>query len=296
MEFREIKTFQTVASLLSFNRAADVLNYAQSTVSAQIKSLENDLGYELFKRMGKKIKLTEAGLNLLEYSQKLINIEKEIKAKISGIKNPFGSISVKSPQSISTYFLPEIFKDFQVMFPNVSFEIDWCTHYSLKDAFKSNITDVAFLITDKFSDNTLHSEEICSMPLSWIVNPNNALAQKSSFSLKDLKEQILLIPKSDCSYELNLKKAMLQHQLEPRMKVEVNSIEAIKQMIIAGRGITLIPTVAVQSELKAKKLVSLSWEKPDFKTQLYLISKKETFLPQPLEAFIIMVKSLYGNE
>ena len=72
MEFRELKTFQVVASLLSFSKAAKILNYAQSTISSQMKSLENDLGYSLFLRKGNKIQLTKVGISLLEYTQKFI--------------------------------------------------------------------------------------------------------------------------------------------------------------------------------------------------------------------------------
>jgi len=63
MEFRELKTFQVAASLLSFNKAANVLHYAQSTISSQIQSLENSLGEALFLRSGNKISLTLLVLN-----------------------------------------------------------------------------------------------------------------------------------------------------------------------------------------------------------------------------------------
>jgi len=69
MEFRELKTFQVVASLLSFNKASEVLHLAQSTVSAQIQSLEQSLGKELFHRNGKTISFTPAGVKLLSHVQ-----------------------------------------------------------------------------------------------------------------------------------------------------------------------------------------------------------------------------------
>ena len=69
MEFRELKTFQVVASLLSFSNAANVLHMAQSTVSAQIRSLEYSLGKDLFVRSGKKVSLTSAGVKLMDYTQ-----------------------------------------------------------------------------------------------------------------------------------------------------------------------------------------------------------------------------------
>ncbi len=87
MELRQLKTFRTVATLLSFHRAADVLNYAQSTISAQIRALEEDLGVRLFDRLGKRIVLTDAGELLSQYAQKMLDIEaatlSDVKAGIS---------------------------------------------------------------------------------------------------------------------------------------------------------------------------------------------------------------------
>ena len=60
MELRQLKTFQTVATLLNFNRSAQVLNYSQSAVSTQIQLLEEELGVSLFDRLGKSVRLTEA--------------------------------------------------------------------------------------------------------------------------------------------------------------------------------------------------------------------------------------------
>ncbi len=64
MDLQRLRTFRTTATLMNFNRAAEVLNYSQSTVSAQIKSLENEFGIMLFKRIGKAVQLTEAGARI----------------------------------------------------------------------------------------------------------------------------------------------------------------------------------------------------------------------------------------
>jgi DNA-binding transcriptional LysR family regulator len=75
MELRQLKTFLTVSQLLSFNRAAGSLNYAQSTVSAQIKALEDELAVPLFDRLGKRVVLTEAGDLLARYARKMLDME-----------------------------------------------------------------------------------------------------------------------------------------------------------------------------------------------------------------------------
>ena len=99
MELRQLKTFQTVARLLNFNRAAEILNYSQSAVSTQIKLLEEELGVSLFDRLGKSVCLTEAGHMLVQYSQKMLDIEKETLAKVSGWEEPQGS-NGKSSEAI----------------------------------------------------------------------------------------------------------------------------------------------------------------------------------------------------
>ena len=108
MELRELKTFQKVAILLSFNLAADALHYAQSTVSAQIKSLEDDLGVPLFHRLGKKISLTEAGENLLKHSQRLLAMVEETYTATTGRGMLEGSLSIRVPQTVAAYYLPDI--------------------------------------------------------------------------------------------------------------------------------------------------------------------------------------------
>ena len=71
MEIKHLKTFEAVARTLNFTKAAEELHYVQSSVSAQIQSLENDLGVPLFDRMGRTIRLTEAGQRLLKYAVKI---------------------------------------------------------------------------------------------------------------------------------------------------------------------------------------------------------------------------------
>ena len=77
MELRQLRTFQTVANLLNFHQAAHVLHYSQSTVSAQIHALEEDLNTTLFDRLPKRIMLTEAGQRLLQYTERILSLTEE---------------------------------------------------------------------------------------------------------------------------------------------------------------------------------------------------------------------------
>jgi DNA-binding transcriptional LysR family regulator len=96
MDLYKLKTFKTVAAFLNFNQAARYLNCAQSTVSNQIKSLEDEMGAIFFKRMGKKVQLTTAGEKMVGYANKLLSMEQEALADITG-KNHRGSGKFHAP-------------------------------------------------------------------------------------------------------------------------------------------------------------------------------------------------------
>lgn len=294
MEFRELKTFQVVASLLSFNNAANVLHLAQSTVSAQIRSLENSLGKELFIRSGKKISLTPEGVKLLDYTQKLINIEKEIQSVFGELNDQYGTLTIKTPQTVSTCFLPDIIKDFQFIFPKVGFDIDWCTSFNLVDIFKAGIIDLAFLITDQFEDKKLIVEEITKIKIILTAHPDDELLKNKRISIKDLNNQTIIYAKSDCNYIKILQKMLIQFDVKPKKLIAINSLDAIKKLLLLHNGIAFLPEMVVYDELNKGILKSLNWTGDDFNAKLIMIWSKEKHISEPLNAFMMMMKKRYG--
>jgi DNA-binding transcriptional LysR family regulator len=293
MEFRELKSFQAVASLSSFSKAAKVLNYAQSTVSSQIQSLENSLGKALFVRNGNKISLTLAGVNLLNYTQRLINIEKEILSNFKNIDEMLGSLTIKTPQSISACFFPSLIKEFQMLFPKIGFDIDWCTDYNLNDIFNSGVIDLAFLITDNFEDKYLQVEELTNINLVLVVHPQDELLKQKVVVLNDLNGKTMIYAKSDCSYKKILQKMILFANVELKKSIEINSMDAIKRLLILGNGIALLPEMMIQEELEQGLLKSVNWKGPAFNAKLFMIWNKEKHLSEPLKAFMYMVRKMF---
>jgi DNA-binding transcriptional LysR family regulator len=292
MEFRELKTFQAVASLLSFNKAADILNYAQSTVSSQIQSLENSLGAELFYRHGNKIAITPAGERLLDFTQRLLNIEKEILSNFKTLNDKHGSLTIKTPQSVTSYYFPLLFKEFQLLFPKIGFDIDWCTSYNLSDIFNSGLIDLAFLITDGFKDNTLECEPLADIKLVLAAHPENELQKRKNISLFDLNNQTLIFSKSDCNYKKILQKMIIEANVVPKNVIEINSMEAIKQLLILGNGIALVPEMTIKTELETGVLKAFNWKGPAFNAKLLMIWHKEKRQSEPLKAFIYMTRKM----
>ena len=176
MEIRHLKTFMKVAHLLNFNQAAKALNCSQSTVSAQIKLLEEELDVLLFDRLGKKIALTDAGGKLIRYARKMIDIEKETFSEITGNGEPVGEISIRAPQSVGTYLIPEVLEVFRRSYPGAGFNIETCSIVSLKNELRSGIVDVAFLLSDEAAVKGFQTEVLRTEPLVLIAGPGHRLA------------------------------------------------------------------------------------------------------------------------
>ncbi len=295
MEFRELKTFQVVATLLSFNKAADVLHLAQSTVSAQIRSLENSLGKELFLRAGKTISLTPAGIKLSSYTQRLVNIEKEIQSVLGNLDDKYGNLTIKTPQTVSTYFFPDLIKEFQLLFPKVGFNIDWCTSYNLVDILNSGTIDLAFLITDSFVEKNLHTEEITKIKMVLAVHPQDELLRNKKVTIQDLNDKTLLFAKSDCNYGKIMQKMLLQSDIKPRKIIGINSLDAIKKILILGSGVAFLPEIVIADELKKGLLQTLNWSGTNFGSKLIMIWSREKHISEALHAFMMMIKKRYSS-
>lgn len=292
MELRQLKTFQTVARLLNFNRAAQILNYSQSAVSAQIQVLEEELGVPLFDRLGKSVRLTEAGHMLVQYSQKMLDIEKEIFANVSGWKEPHGSISIRIPQSVGTYLLPSVLSAFHTKFPKVGFDISTCAYHSLQHELKTGITDVAFLLADSIHFSELKVELLRIEPLVLVSGPDHPLAKQSTMHIQDLGGQSIYLPKHDCNYKMLFEQILAEENVDSATFIELNSIEAIKQCVIKGIGITMIPKMAVEQEITQKKLTVLPWSKEKLETAILMIWHKDKWLSPTVQAFMDTVKEV----
>lgn len=296
MEFRELKTFHVVARLLSFNKAARVLHYAQSTVSSQIQSLENSLGETLFNRTGNKICLTPAGVMLLKYTQRLINIESEILSNFKDLNETSGNLIITTPHSVAAYYLPPVIKEFQQKYPNICFEFDSCVGYNFNDIFNAGLVDVAFLFNSNFSDKHLHVEELTKVNLVFVANPKDNTFDGVIESIDDFHDKTLLLSKSDCSYRMIFEKMLMRADVKLRKIQEVNSPEATKRILEQGyKGVALLPEITVQDQLVKGTLKCIQWNGQPFNAKLFMIWKKEKFQTEATKVFVQAVRKHFNK-
>ena len=291
MDLQRLQTFRTVATLMNFNQASEVLHCSQSTVSAQIKTLENEIGILLFKRIGKAVQLTEAGAKMLTYADKLLAIKEEALADVTGRNTASGLLTVRMPQTMATHYLPRILCAYQPRFPGMRLDITSCALHSLEHELRIGTVDLAFLFADSIGAKNLESELLRIEPLAIVTHPGHPLAARTSVDFKDLEGQVLLLPKSDCGYRMVFEQALAAERVTPTTIIEMNSIEAIKQTIMAGIGVTIIPECAICSEVEEGKMARVCWVDA-LETGLLMIRYKDKWRPPALEAFMDTTRRL----
>ncbi|MFF7239870.1 LysR substrate-binding domain-containing protein [Streptomyces collinus] len=266
MELRLLVTFEKVAAVGSFTRAAAELAYAQSSVTGQVRALESSLGVELFDRLGSRIRLTEAGERLLPYARRIIELTEEARAAVTGAGEPSGTLTVGTMESLTSYRLPPLLEYFHHRHPGVRIALRTTIGDETRQALRQGTYDVGFLMEEETEHPGLESVVLAVEPLALVAAPGHAMAGRV-LATADLTGQPLLATEPGCAY-----RDLFERELTASAPVdflEFGTIEATKRAAAAGLGIALLPEVTVAAELTEGSLVRLAWEPPfTLRTQL----------------------------
>ncbi len=197
MEFRQLKTFRVLADTLNFTRTAEKLFMAQSSVSAQIKALESDLGVKLFDRIGRTVMLTQAGIKLDDYARKMVEMTHEIQSEISDNQYTKGRLTIRVPETIATVFMPDIIEEFSRINPKVQLTFINCSDRQLKEELNTGRIDLAFLMTDAIHFKDVTVDYLRPLDLALVAGPEHPLADKKNVTFSDLADHRLFLPRTD---------------------------------------------------------------------------------------------------
>ncbi len=291
MDLYKLKTFRTVGVFINFNKAAKVLNCAQSTISAQIKSLEEEIGELLFRRIKKRVVLTEAGEKMLLYANKLLSIEEEALADISSKKNPAGTIRLMVPEAIAANYFPSLIQEFLIAYPAINFDISNCSQSGLEIELRNESVDLAFLFSESADFLDLNSEKILKEKLVVASSPKNPLADKKIVDATDLHSQTLFLPKAGCGYGLLLRQLVNTDIAKLSSVIESTSIDTIKKCVMNGTGIAVLPAKSIQNEIHNKQIVELNWM-GDLESSVVMLWHKDRRISEALENFMGLIRKL----
>ena len=295
MELRQLETFRVVARELSFTRAAEELEYSQSSVTAQVQALERDLGQPLFERLGRRVVLTHAGGRLLEYAERMLRLADEARASVAGDEEPAGTLNIGASETLCTYRLPPVLRRFHERCPRVRLVFHPGLCPDIQRGVAAGAYDVGFLLMEPVRPPNLRVEALVDEPLVVLAPPSHPLARRARVLPGDLAGEPVLVTEAGCSYRGMFERLLAAAGVRPEATMEFASVEAIKQCVMAGMGVTLLPEVAVTGEVADGKLAALRWAGPELCVVTQLATHKDKHLSPALRAFLEITRQVLAE-
>lgn len=293
MELRHLKTFSTLASTLNFSRAAEVQNYVPSTVTMQMKALEEELGVKLVDRLGKKVILTDAGRSFLRYVDNILSELEEAKHAVKQSGEVTGTVVISADETLCTYRLPAVLRRFRLRYPGIRLMFRPLASPNLKQSLREGGADIIFMLDEDKGETGFCGVKVLDEPFYVLVAPDHPLAARTALAIEDFNGQTFLLTEKGCSYRTFFERSLSQKGMGGITELEFNSAEAIKQCAKIGMGIAILPEMAVTAEVNRGELVPLPWDltATSFSTQMFW--HEEKWISPAIEAFLNLTRDTF---
>ena len=245
MDLQLMKTFLTVLEVGNYSNAAIHLDYAQSTITSHIQKLESAYGgLKLLERKGNLMIPTASGEILGEYAAQFMELYEKSKNEIMNPKQQ--TIRIGTVDSLSNIYLPIIIQKIKSMHPDISIQLFNSNPNSLYSMLKSNSLDMMFTIDTKHKFNGFSHKQIKKEDLVLVTCSDHPLAKRTSVCFDDIKNEEFILTEGGCNYRKFLLDEFKKNNCNPKIAMELGSIESIKQAILDKWGIGFLPCFLVK--------------------------------------------------
>lgn len=289
MTITQLSTFLKIAELGSFSAAANNMGYAQSTVTTQIKLLEEELDCQLFERLGKTIILTAQGERLIAYAKKMLQLEREIHLEISDEEEPTGVLKIGVSESLCYNRVPKVLMKYKKEVPGIDIQLVFVTHDTFPDMLQKGEIDLVYTLNPYIEDGRLTMLYMQKEKLGFFVSPEHPLAGKR-IKEKNLADYPLLLTGHNCSFRQMLLTDLSQNEVEPDILLETSSKEVLKQFASNGLGVAFIPDMTAEREVESKHLVRLDWRGNAFPIYSQIFVHKDKHVSKAISSLVDIIK------
>jgi DNA-binding transcriptional LysR family regulator len=298
MADRRLEVFHMVARMLSFTKAAEVLEMTQPAVTFQIRQLEEEYNARLFDRSHNKIDLTEAGRRVFEYTEKIFELYREMEHAIRDVTGQVsGTLRMGATVAIGDYVLPKLLVAFKRDFPSVNIQLKLSTISGIASMVENSAIDIGMLDTD-LDNKMIGSEQLTYDEMVLVMPAGHALANSGPVSVAQFISEPLILLEQGSGIQNDFTRYLSEqgyHYDKLNIVMELGSLEAIKGAIESGLGLGILPRSALAKEIELKRLQAACLA-PAFQNTLSFVFKKQKFPMRNLEELIQFAKSYYEQE
>ncbi|MCR5099573.1 MAG: LysR family transcriptional regulator [Lachnospiraceae bacterium] len=274
MTITQLGTFLKITELNSFSAAADSLGYAQSTVTTQIKQLEDELGCVLFDRLGKTISVTPSGERLTTYAEKMLQLERDIRLDVTDEEDPAGILKLGVSESLCISRFPQILMEYNKKYPRTEIRMQFVTHEYIPDLLQRGEIDMVYTLNPLIRDERIRILHQKRERLGFYASPGHPLTGRT-IREEDLKDVPLLLTGHNCNFRHMLVSDLEKKGVSPMIVLETSSKEILKQFAEGGYGVAFIPDMTAEAETRDGRLRRLSWKGADFPVYSQVLIHKD---------------------
>lgn len=256
MDIKNLETFVMVNELKSFTQAAQRLGFTQSTVSFQIKQLENELGIPLFERISHTVTLTNEGQKLLPLAHQILRLWAEA-GHIAGNTAPAGIVRIAIAESLSSWQFQGHFKDFHDSYPGIRLKLIAASTDDMFQMLGQNQVDIVYTLDRRIYSHHYMTALEAPVNIHFVTSPRHPLAKEKKVDIGKLLDYPLLLTEKNMSYRAILDEILAARGLETTPSMETGDTQLICSLLRQDIGISYLPEFVVQEDLANGRLVSL---------------------------------------
>jgi len=290
MDISDLKVLESVSRLGSMNRAAQELHTVQSNVTARIRSLEEELGVELFLRHARGVSTTAAAQRLLPFAGRIMSLLAEAQAAARDDGTPSGSLVLGGLETTTALRLSPILSHFAKTYPAVRLVIATGTTHKLLDDVLGYRLEGAF-VAGPVDHPDLHRETVFREELV-LVTPPAIRTPDDLAHIPDLKTIVFQI---GCSYRQRLESLLAERGIVTARPLEFGSLDTIVSCVAAGVGVTLLPKGVVAKARREGRIAIHELPSKQAQVDTLFVRRADAYVSSAMSAFLDIARSDPGK-
>jgi DNA-binding transcriptional LysR family regulator len=277
LNLHRLRVFHAVARRESYSRAAEDLHISQPAVSKHVLDLEEELGAKLFHRLGRRIVLTEAGHLMADYAQRIFVLADEARRALEELQGlERGRLKLGASSTPGNYLLPRTLAAFQARYPRLEVSLDIMASHDVVNRILRQDLDLGFV--GATFDAELHVQPYMEDEVVLLLRPGHPLASVRTIPREALEKETFILRDAASGTRTVTEVELRARGITMRRLLELRSVEAVKQAVAAGLGISFISRYAVTLEVRHKVLAIAADRQLRFRRPLVMISRKDARL------------------
>jgi DNA-binding transcriptional LysR family regulator len=289
LDLGSLQVFQSVARERSFSRAAEKLFRTQPAVSISIRKLEHWVGQPLFVRGSGAKSLTDAGLLLLEYADRMLNLREEIRKGMTELRGlERGRVAIGVNESSIHALLPAL-ERYRRIHPGIHVRVQRVFSRDVPREVMNHQLDLG-VISYLPEERELAAAEFYRDSLAFVVWPGHRLAKKSEVDIRELAGETFVAHIVESPYWQSVVQMFARHRVPLRMEIELPTIESIKLFVEMKHGVAIIPRMCVEREVASGALCALRLRQMRIVRKLYLVYRRDRPLTAAARGLVEVIR------